>query len=70
MRVRGVRHPKLEVRPTDERPVQVIVDPGLVVAVALAEAEALKMQAKLVLQREPELGDAPRDMSPLGSRYH
>jgi hypothetical protein len=44
------------------------LDPELAVAVLLAEAEVLKVQASLAWTREPARSDTPRDMSPLGAR--
>jgi hypothetical protein len=55
--------------PQGEEPDVELIDPELVVAMALAEAEVLKIQAGLVLSREPEREETPRDLSPLGSRF-
>jgi hypothetical protein len=54
--------------PEIEQAEELGLDPELAVAVLLAEAEVLKVQANLAWAREAERSDIPRDMSPLGSR--
>lgn len=61
------KRPQLEAPPHEEPKTQV-VDPDIVLAAALAEAEALRIQAELARARANER-ETPRDMSPLGSRY-